>query len=344
MDLKVRTGSAHYSVSSAQLANIISQVGSRDIVITDINVLNSYAGLAQSNGQVITIPAGEESKCFAQYESVVEQVFQSGFLRNGTIYAVGGGVVGDLAGFVAATVHRGVQLVQVPTSLLAMVDSSVGGKVGIDLQHGKNLLGSFYNPSAVFIDSSVLQTLTNEHFQNGMAEVIKYGWILDIALLEVLRKNTLTAQSNNLDEVIFRCVALKRDVVEEDFTEKSGLRAILNFGHTVGHALEAQAEYKGLLHGQAIAIGMVAEVAIAHELGISKLLPSDIEPLFQQYHLPLRPKHTTDIDQLIHLMLGDKKSTGNGIAMSLVLEPGQCKLVDNIDPALVCRVLANIWS
>jgi len=343
VEIKVNTGLGNYSVCSTPLVNIIDQIGSRDLVITDTNVLTSYPILAQY-GNMISIPAGEESKSFAQYESVVEQVFQSGLLRNGTIFAVGGGVVGDLAGFVAATVHRGVRLVQIPTSLLAMVDSSVGGKVGIDMPQGKNLLGSFYNPSAVFIDSSVLQTLTTEHFQNGMAEVIKYGWILDSELLEVLRENTLTAQSSNLDEIIFRCVALKRDVVEEDFTEKTGLRAILNFGHTVGHALEAQAEYKGLLHGQAIAIGMVAEVAIAHKLGISKILRGDVEPLFQQYQLPVRPKTPPDIDQLIHLMLGDKKSTGNGIAMSLVLEPGQCKLVDNIDPALVRRVLASIWS
>ncbi|QYK52115.1 MAG: 3-dehydroquinate synthase [Fimbriimonadaceae bacterium] len=344
MQVKVNSGSDHYSVGATQFDKILEQVTHRDIVITDNNLTACYPSLKNISGNLITIPAGEESKSFDQYEKVVEQIFQSSFLRNGTIFAIGGGVVGDLAGFVAATVHRGVRFVQVPTSLLAMVDSSVGGKVGIDLRHGKNLLGSFYNPAAVYIDPAVLQTLPVEHFQNGMAEVIKYGWILDTELLEILNQETLTATSRNLQEIVFRCVALKCDVVEEDFTEKSGLRAILNFGHTVGHALEAQVKYKNLLHGQAIAIGMVAEVAIANELGLSQLRTQDIEPLFQQYQLPICPTSHVNLDQLISLMLGDKKSTGNGIAMSLVLEPGQCKLVDNIDPALVRRVLANIWS
>ncbi|MBX3114027.1 MAG: 3-dehydroquinate synthase [Fimbriimonadaceae bacterium] len=344
MQVEVKSGTDQYTVQQTRLQSVIEQVSSRDMIITDTNVLACYPALSNSKGQIISIPAGEESKSFVQYEAVVEQIFQAGFLRNGTVFAIGGGVVGDLAGFVAATVHRGVRLVQVPTSLLAMVDSSVGGKVGIDLSYGKNLLGSFYNPASVYIDPTVLQTLPTEHFQNGMAEVIKYGWILDVELLEILKKENFSVNSHNLEEIVFRCVALKRDVVEADFTEKSGLRAILNFGHTVGHALEAQAEYKNLLHGQAIAVGMVAEVAIANELGLSQIRTQDVESLFQQYQLPIRPTSYVNIDQLISLMLGDKKSTGNGIAMSLVLEPGQCKLVDNIDPALVRRVLANIWS
>lgn len=344
MELKVKTVEGHYSVESKAISEIVSGIEKGDVIITDHNVLAACPQLNETQAHVFSITPGEESKCFHQYHTLVDQILSAGFLRNGTIYAVGGGVIGDIAGFVASTVHRGVRLLQVPTSLLAMVDSSVGGKVGIDMPQGKNLLGSFYNPAAVYIDTKTLQTLPREHFDNGMAEVIKYGWILDAELLENLSREELTAESAGLDDLIFRCIALKRDVVEADFQEKSGVRAILNFGHTVGHALEAQVKYQGLLHGQAIAIGMVAEVGVAKELGITSLVPADIEPIFVQYHLPIQPTHNFDLDGLVRLMLVDKKSTGNGIAMSLVTEPGECKLVDNIEPALVRGILANLWS
>lgn len=344
MELKVKTVEGHYSVESKAISEIVSGIQKGDVIITDHNVLAAYPQLNETQAHLLTITPGEESKCFDQYQTLVDQTLSAGFLRNGTIYAVGGGVIGDIAGFVASTVHRGVRLLQVPTSLLAMVDSSVGGKVGIDMPQGKNLLGSFYNPAAVYIDTKTLQTLPREHFDNGMAEVIKYGWILDAELLENLSREELTVDSSELNNLIFRCIALKRDVVEADFQEKSGVRAILNFGHTVGHALEAQVKYQGLLHGQAIAIGMVAEVGVAKELGITSLVPADIEPIFVQYHLPIQPTHNFDLDGLVRLMLVDKKSTGNGIAMSLVTEPGECKLVDNIEPALVRGILANLWS
>jgi 3-dehydroquinate synthase len=333
-----------YDVVFTDLETALSGVQSSDVLVTDENIVRHYPWLKDLSAQLIAIEPGEASKSFSTYESIVSQVVSGGLKRNGRIFGVGGGVVGDLAGFVAATVHRGVDFVQVPTSLLAMVDSSVGGKVGIDLAQGKNLLGAFKNPLSVQVSIGALQTLTSEHFTNGMAEVIKYGWIWDQSLLELLASVKLTVDSDALQGVIQRCIEIKRDVVESDFEERSGVRAILNYGHTVGHALETLDSYQNLLHGQAISIGMVAETAIARSLGFSDLDPTDVADLFEFYGLPVRPMNEVDFDQLNAVMLGDKKNIGQGLSMSLVKVPGECKLVHGIDPGRVKAILAELWN
>lgn len=342
--VKVQERSAAYEVRMVDFDSILAMVRLGDCVVTDAHIVQCYPRIHRVDASVVVIPAGESSKSFAMYERVVRDVLGGGFKRNGRIFAIGGGVVGDLAGLVAATVHRGVDFIQVPTSLLAMVDSSVGGKVGIDLLEGKNLLGAFKNPLSVEIDLAVLKTLPPEHFTNGMAEVIKYGWIWDTELLELLKTQNLKIQSDHLREVVTRCIEIKRDVVEADFEEKSGLRAILNWGHTVGHALEALDGYENLLHGEAISIGMVAESAIAQAAGLSDLEPSEVAQLLVQYGLPTRPHNDVDLEKLVAVMMGDKKNIGDGLSMSLVKVPGECKLVHGLSAELVKTVLAELWN
>jgi 3-dehydroquinate synthase len=342
MDINVG-GSSGYEVRFLPSNSIWDGIDRSAVVITDSNLHSIYRE-SISTERLVVIEAGEESKSSAVYLSVVDQVLSLGLKRNGVIWAFGGGVVGDLAGFVAATVHRGVDFVQVPTSLLAMVDSSVGGKVGIDLRHGKNLLGAFHNPKEVRLSIDFLKTLPPEQFTNGMAEVIKYGWIWDVELLERLKNERLSIESTDLQEVVARCISIKRDVVEADFEEKNGVRAILNFGHTVGHALETLDGYSNLLHGEAIAIGMVAEAAIAYRAGISEIDPFDVAEIFDLYDLPVRPKSETNLSRLIELMSGDKKNIGDGLSLSLVTVPGECKLCHGVEPDMVQSVLADLWT
>jgi 3-dehydroquinate synthase len=336
-------GSSGYEVRFLPSDSTWDGIDRSGVVITDSNLHSIYRE-SISTERLVVIGAGEASKSPEVYLSVVDQILSLGLKRNGVIWAFGGGVVGDLAGFVAATVHRGVDFVQVPTSLLAMVDSSVGGKVGIDLRHGKNLLGAFHNPKEVRLSIDFLKTLPPEHFTNGMAEVIKYGWIWDVELLDRLKNEQLSIESTDLNEVVARCILIKRDVVEADFEEKSGARAILNFGHTVGHALETLDGYSNLLHGEAIAIGMVAEAAIAYRAGISEIDPFDVAEIFDLYDLPVRPKSEIELSRLIELMTGDKKNIGDGLSLSLVTVPGECKLCHGVEPDMVQSVLADLWT
>ncbi len=342
MDINV-DGSSGYEVRFLPSDSTWDGIDRSGVVITDSNLHSIYRE-SISTERLVVIGAGEASKSPEVYLSVVDQILSIGLKRNGVIWAFGGGVVGDLAGFVAATVHRGVDFVQVPTSLLAMVDSSVGGKVGIDLRHGKNLLGAFHNPKEVRLSIDFLKTLPPEHFTNGMAEVIKYGWIWDVELLDRLKNERLSIESTDLNEVVARCILIKRDVVEADFEEKSGARAILNFGHTVGHALETLDGYSNLLHGEAIAIGMVAEAAIAYRAGISEIDPFDVAEIFDLYDLPVRPKSEIELSRLIELMTGDKKNIGDGLSLSLVTVPGECKLCHGVEPDMVQSVLADLWT
>jgi 3-dehydroquinate synthase len=220
--------------------------------------------------EMIEIPDGEEYKNSATLNQVYNDLLKAGVDRSSFIVALGGGVVGDLAGYAAATWMRGVPFVQVPTTLLAQVDSSVGGKTGIDHPNGKNLIGAFYQPRLVLIDVATLLTLDKRHFCAGLGEVIKYGVALDSSFFEYIDANIEAIMSMDLDtliEVVLRCCQLKAQVVELDEKE-AGLRTVLNYGHTLGHAFEAIGDYRGLVHGEAVAIGMIlaAKVSVAKEL------------------------------------------------------------------------------
>lgn len=309
-------------------------------IITDTNLARCYPRLAT---RALVVPAGEQSKSPQQYIDLARGLVEMGTRRSDTLIALGGGVVGDLAGFAAATLYRGVDLVHVPTSLLAMVDSSIGGKVGIDLPEGKNLLGSFHNPTAVHVRTQFLETLPAEEFANGCAEIIKYGWIADAELIDRLHR-PLGATSPHLQHIIERCVAIKAEVVRSDPFERTGRRAILNFGHTVGHALESAANYQGIRHGEAVAIGMVAEIEIGRVLGVTPFDSSELASMIAAHNLPTRPAQPVVLDSVLEFMVRDKKNAGAGFAMSLLTGRGECKLVNRIEPRLVAQTLKQIWS
>ncbi len=299
---------------------------SRAAVVTDSNVAPLYldrvlASLraAGMEAVVFTLPAGEASKCAAQYLKLLDFLVEQQLTRSDAIVALGGGVVGDLAGFAAATYLRGVPLVQLPTTLLAMVDSSVGGKTAIDLPGGKNLCGAFYQPWAVLIDCAVLDTLPASEFSSGCAEVIKYGFLRDPEILRLLRLGA----KEHLEEIVERCVTIKRDIVERDERD-NGERQLLNLGHTAGHAVEQHSNFT-LSHGACVAIGMgiVTRAAIAHgdcapEVGAA------LEPLLEQYALPSRPPYP--LQTLTDLLRADKKRKGAAITLVVPERIGQCRL------------------
>jgi 3-dehydroquinate synthase len=254
---------------------------------------------------------GEEHKSRATWMALTDQLLDAGCGRDTTIIALGGGVVGDLAGFVAATFLRGVPLVQVPTTLLAMIDSSIGGKTGVDTAHGKNLVGAFHRPSAVIADPALLSTLPIAHLRAGLAEALKHAVIADASLFDWIELHSAELLDDpggpHMTELIARAVSIKARVVEADERE-SGLRKTLNLGHTVGHAVEQLSGYS-LLHGEAVAIGMVAETRAAETVGIAEPGMCDrvIEAL-ERLELPTRVPRNLPTDRILALMRTDKKA------------------------------------
>jgi 3-dehydroquinate synthase len=305
----------------------------RCAVISDKNVAPLYAKIAIRSLRaagfdpvLITVPAGETAKSLATVQTCYDQLAAHRIERKSFIVALGGGVVGDLAGFVAATYLRGIGFVQVPTTLLAQVDSSVGGKVGVNLKAGKNLVGAFYQPRLVLTDLKTLDTLPDREFRAGLAEVIKYGIIYDAKLFQQLERSLekiLSHDESLLASVVARCCEIKAEVVSQDETE-SGLRAILNFGHTIGHAIEAISGYGKYLHGEAISIGQVAAAKLSAKilrLPVSEV--SRIENLFSAVGLPTRIKVTGDPrKKLFKAMQLDKKVSGGEVKFVLARKIG----------------------
>ncbi|MCW5937824.1 MAG: 3-dehydroquinate synthase [Fimbriimonadaceae bacterium] len=341
MDLTVRHSRGEYLVHEVPLERLFEGVEDAN-VITDSNVARHYAGQLGPLRKVLVVPAGEASKSFQRLEESVGWLARSGANRRSQVVAFGGGVVGDLAGFAAATFGRGVPFVQIPTSLLAMVDSSVGGKVGIDLPEGKNLVGAFWPPTEVRLCRDLLDTLPQDEFTNGLAEIVKMGAILDRALFERLEGERLEPASPSLPEVIGRSIALKAQVVAEDEYETAGLRAILNFGHTVGHAIEAEQGYTGLKHGQAVAVGMVLEARLGEALGLTPPgVALRIRETAARQGLPVALPPGLEPDSLIAWMRRDKKALGQALSFSLLTGLGACKLVHGVDESLVAAVLGS---
>ena len=265
------------------------------------------------------LPAGEETKSLAQYAALLHKLAEAGLTRADTVVALGGGVIGDLAGFAAATWLRGIRLVQVPTTLLAMVDSSVGGKTAIDLPEGKNLVGAFYQPRLVLIDPNVLASLPDSTFADGMAEVVKYGYISNREILTMVSQPDYKA---NIENIIYECVKIKRDVVAID-EHDTGLRMILNFGHTIGHAAEKLGNYTDLTHGQAVAIGMVAAMRLSALLGNEDLTAPLIDIL---KHIGLPTELNYDRESIFNALLSDKKKFGATVNFILVREAGRAEI------------------
>ena len=293
-------------------------------VVTDSNVQPLYLervtnSLKQAGFQVLslTVPAGEGAKCAEQLVMLWEKLMEFGMTRTDVVAALGGGVVGDLAGFAAATLLRGVDYVQIPTTLLAQVDSSVGGKVAIDLHAGKNLAGAFWQPSLVLIDPDCLSTLSDRTFSDGMAEVIKYGCIRDRAFFDLLdRCGGRAGVIEHIEEFIYPCCDIKRKVVLADERD-TGERMVLNFGHTIGHAFELAGNYETWTHGQGVAAGMNWAAQIGVGLGVTPDIVYPIQNILKKYGLPI------DIpcpwDTLTKAVLRDKKNLGGKINL-IVLE------------------------
>jgi 3-dehydroquinate synthase len=301
--VQVSLGSRSYSikVGSGLLEGLGKEcarlrLGYRCAIISDRHVAPLYRGRAEKalrgsgfQPQLVTVPAGETAKSLKTVQRCYDELAARRLERRSFIVALGGGVVGDLAGFVAATYLRGIPFVQVPTTLLAQVDSSVGGKVGVNLRAGKNLVGAFYQPRLVLCDLDTLRTLPPREYRAGLAEVIKYGIINDAALFNQLEREMpklLARDEGLLAGIIARCCEIKAEVVAQDEKE-NGLRAILNFGHTIGHALEAVSHYGKFLHGEAIAIGQVAAARLsAKGLGLPEQDVQRIRRLFEAAGLP----------------------------------------------------------
>ncbi len=299
--------------------------GGKVAVLTDVNVASRQGDTLKAmfgDAPRCTVAAGEGIKSIGGLGDVLEFLASHRIDRTGALFAVGGGVVGDLGGFAAASYLRGIDFVQVPTTLLAMVDSSVGGKTGINLRAGKNLAGAFHQPRAVFVDTDFLQTLPQREFAAGMAEVIKYGLLGDAELFTQLERAALTPASANLADVIRRCCALKAKIVEGDERElaaESG-RALLNLGHTFGHAIEQVAGYGTYLHGEAIGIGLCAAARLSQELGcLSATEVARITAVVGAHALPVRLRAPLVMKSLMSALAQDKKSRA-GVPRFVVLK------------------------
>ncbi len=310
------------------------KLGQRCVIITDTNVGKRFAktafnSLARSgfSPALIVVPAGETAKSLAKVQRCYDQLATHRLERKSFIVALGGGVVGDLAGFVAATYLRGMDFVQVPTTLLAQVDSSVGGKVGVNLKSGKNLVGAFHQPRLVLCDLDTLKTLPDREFRAGLAEVIKYGIIADAKLFARLESDLpklLRRESKTLAEIIARCCEIKAEVVSADETE-TGRRAILNFGHTIGHAIENISGYGKYLHGEAISIGQIAAAKLsARQAGLPQRDAKRIAELFRRAGLPTSVKLSSpQRKKLFTAMRLDKKVSGGEIKFVLAKRIGK---------------------
>ena len=315
------------------------KLGKHGVIITDTNVLAHYgqsmrealtaAGYAV---ELLDVPAGEASKSLRQANRLFERLPALGLDRQSFVIALGGGVVGDLAGFVAASYLRGMAFIQVPTTLLAQMDSSVGGKVGVNLPQGKNLVGAFYQPRLVLADTLTLNTLPDRELRAGFAEVIKHGAIYDagfFAWLEREHGRVLKRERDAVVHAVQRCCEIKAEIVSKDERE-TGLRTILNFGHTIGHAMEALTDYIGLLHGEAISMGMccAAHLSIKRS-GFAKVEAERLKTLLAGSGLPTRLTEKFDVDELLAAMRLDKKVRNGKLRFVLLKRLGET-IVTNI--------------
>jgi 3-dehydroquinate synthase len=329
------------------------KIGTRCAVITDANVGAKYGEAAVKSLKIagftptlITLDAGENTKSLATVQKCYDLLAAHRIERKSFIVALGGGVIGDLAGFVAATYLRGIAFVQVPTTLLAQVDSSVGGKVGVNLRAGKNLVGAFHQPRLVLCDLDTLSTLPDREYRSGLGEVVKYGIIHDASLFQKLEKQmdaVLSRQAATMSAIVARCCAIKAEIVAKDETD-NGPRALLNFGHTIGHAIENSIGYGKLLHGEAIAIGHVAAAHLsARRLGLGAEDVGRIRTVLQRSGLPVTLKMPGDKrDRLFAAMRLDKKVQAGEIHFVLAEAIGRTVFGQRVPDAEVNWALDQI--
>lgn len=328
----------------------LTQAGRKIVVLTDRNLAGCQADALHAmfgETPTLVVEAGESTKSLAEYGRVLDFLAEQRVDRTGVLFAVGGGVIGDLGGFAAASYLRGIEFYQIPTTLLAMVDSSVGGKTGINLKAGKNLVGAFHQPRGVFIATRLLDTLPAREFAAGMAEVIKYGLLGDGALFAQLERTPLTVKSPELAAVIRACCALKAKIVEADERElaKEGGRALLNLGHTFGHAIEQVTGYGVYLHGEAIAVGLAAAARLSARLGL--LAATEVERVDRTvaaHDLPVRLRQPLPLAGLMAAMARDKKVRGGLPRFVVLKQPGVAATQSGIDPAFVEAVWRELGA
>ena len=354
--MKVELGTRSYDICIGE--NWLPQLGemmgfvpktSRLIMITDENVNRLYGNraldvLRKSGFQVdaAVIPGGEGCKNLATAASLYEQMVALGLDRKSTVVALGGGIVGDVAGFVAATYMRGIACIQIPTTLLAQVDSSVGGKTGVNLPQGKNLVGAFHQPGLVFVDVAFIETLPEREYLTGLAETIKYGIIWDRDFFEYLENHLALIKARDsecLKHIILRCCAIKADIVAQDETENS-LRALLNLGHTFGHAFESLTNYH-FTHGEAVAIGTICAARLAWRLNLLCRQDLDkIENILKGYGLPTDFGNLNSSD-IIAQMHKDKKNIGGRMQIVLPTSIGNSQIFNDLSEVDVAEILIS---
>ncbi len=287
---------------------------------------------------VVTVPDGEQYKTLQTIESVLERMFDHRLNRKSLLIAFGGGVIGDMGGFAASLYNRGIDFIQIPTTLLSQVDASVGGKTGINNRYGKNLIGAFHQPRAVYIDPSFLQTLPSREFGAGVAEIVKMAVTFNRDFFEWLEENDLR-EGDNLLYALQKAVETKARVVEEDEKEQ-GLRAALNYGHTFGHVIENETRYETYLHGESVAIGMVMANALACEMELMSSAEAErIKAVLKRYDLPLTYP-IADVEKFYQTFFLDKKSGDSSITFILPRGIGGVEITDTVDPERVRKVLS----
>ncbi|MDD5687932.1 MAG: 3-dehydroquinate synthase [Elusimicrobia bacterium] len=345
-----RTYPIHVGVSLTNLGDCLKEKDffGKVLIITNTTVNKLYGDMVTDSVSragfetfITKIPDGEKYKTLETVNNLYQVCMDKHLERSSTIVALGGGVVGDIAGFVAATFMRGLPFVQVPTTLLSQVDSSIGGKVGVNHPKSKNMIGAFYQPALVYTDISTLKTLPEREFNSGLAEAIKYGIIRDRKYFTVLERDLIKIKSLNLERVeytVWRSCQIKKWVVELDEKE-TGLRAILNFGHTIGHAIEAATNYQEYLHGEAVSIGMVCAAKIAKEISLlNDMWTHRIEKILTRAGLPVT--HSLNTDKIIEKLIYDKKVLDKKVRFVLPDgRPGRTVLKDDIPDEIIKKVL-----
>ncbi|OKH28041.1 3-dehydroquinate synthase [Chroogloeocystis siderophila] len=341
----------------AKLGELMSglNLGKKVLLVSNSTVFQHYGGRAivslENAGFEVSscnLPDGEQYKTLTSVEKLYNTALENRLERSSTMVALGGGVIGDMTGFAAATWLRGINFVQVPTTLLAMVDAAIGGKTGVNHPQGKNLIGAFYQPKLVLIDPQVLQTLPEREFRAGMAEVIKYGVIWDAELFAQMeacdRLDHFQYLSENLlQEILMRSCQAKVDVVSKDEKE-AGLRAILNYGHTIGHAVESLTGYRVVNHGEAVAIGMVAAGQLAVNLGLWEQASQDRQlALIQKTGLPTKLPTGIDRDAIVDALQTDKKVKAGKVRFVLPTQMGVVKVTDQVSSQAIYQVLQRMY-
>jgi 3-dehydroquinate synthase len=323
------------------------ELGKRCALVTDSNVAPLYADTVRASlesagitVQQLVVPAGEASKSMAVADDLCRQMIRGEHSRSSFLVALGGGVVGDLAGFVAAIFYRGIPFVQIPTTVVAQVDSSVGGKTGVNAPEGKNLIGAFHQPRLVIADTATLQSLPPREFNEGFAEVIKHAAIRDEAMFDAIMS---VDGPEGLAPLIARNVEIKARVVEEDELEISGSRAHLNYGHTIGHAIEAGGGYGRFLHGEAISLGLIAAGRIStNRAGLTEEQAARVTAALEKFELPTRLADDLKTDRLLELMRTDKKFKNGQIRFVVVPELGRATLRDDISEDEITAAIESL--